>query len=66
MKCKKIEGFDCKSVFTNVLADENIEVVKRVLAGRDVDTVLLAREDYVALVRFCVDFGPFRIPRTWT
>ncbi|XP_063605001.1 vacuolar protein sorting-associated protein 4B-like [Penaeus indicus] len=59
MRCKKLVTFDVKMLFTDVPIDGAIEAAKRTLTGMDEDELPLPRDDYVALIRLCVEFGPF-------
>ena len=59
MRCKKLVSFDVKSLFTNVPTEEAIGAARRTMEGMEEDQLPLPREDYLALIRLCLEFGPF-------
>ena len=59
MRCKKLVSFDVKSLFTNVPIDEAIQATSRAVGKMNEEQLPLPRDDYVALIRLCVEFGPF-------
>jgi len=59
MKCKKLVSFDVKSLFTNVPIDGAIKAAQRALRRMDQNELPLQIDDYIELIRLCVEFGPF-------
>ncbi|XP_069982900.1 uncharacterized protein [Penaeus vannamei] len=56
---RKFVSFDVKSLFTNVPIDGAIKVAQRALRRVDEDELQLQLDDYIELIRLCVEFGPF-------
>lgn len=55
-RCKKLASFDVKSLFT---IDGAIEAAKRALVRTDEGELPLLIDDYITLIRLCVEYGPF-------
>ena len=56
---KCLASFDVKSLFTNVLVDDALRVIKSVVDRMDADQLPIAKSDYFKLVTLCMKFGGF-------
>ena len=56
---KKLVSFDVKSLFTNVPIQGAIEAIKRALDANPDTQLPVPKQDFIRLVRLCVEFGAF-------
>ena len=59
VKNKKLASFDVKALFTNVDVDGAMVAIKKVVNAVSQDSLPVPKEDFLKLVRLCLEFGSF-------